>query len=129
MWYTCTLSIFGITHFYTFAIVYFHVGTNMYATVSSNLLLVFLLDIYFNNCYFPLAWIISNANTNRKKHKLSLKICYVIEILTCDGYFNDKNYYNIFSFKIQICLNETMVYNKRYISNRMKEKIIIKNFD
>lgn len=116
-----------MTHFYTF--VYVHVGTNMYATVSSNLLLVFLLDIYFNNCYFPLAWIISNANTNRKKHKLSLKICYVIEILTCDGYFNDKNYYNIFSFKIQICLNETMVYNKHYISNRMKEKIIIKNFD
>lgn len=74
-------------------------------------------------------YIYSNANTNRKKHKLSLKICYVIEILTCDGYFNDKNYYNIFSFKIQICLNETMVYNKRYISNRMKEKIIIKNFD
>lgn len=128
MWYTCTLSISGNDAFLhvcncLFSCRYKH-GRN-----CSNLLLVFLLDIYFNNCYFPLAWIISNANTNRKKHKLSLKICYVIEILTCDGYFNDKNYYNIFSFKIQICLNETMVYNKRYISNRMKEKIIIKNFD
>lgn len=86
MWYTSTLSISGNDAF-------LHVCNCLFSCMYKHVRkckLVFLLDIYFNNCYFPLAWIISNANTNRKKHKLSLKICYVIEILTCDGYFNDK---------------------------------------
>lgn len=87
-------------YFFMFVIVYFYVGINMYVIVSLNLLLVFFLGIYFNNCYFLLVWIIFNVNINWKKYKLLLKICYVIEILICDGYFNDKNYYNIFLFKI-----------------------------